>query len=503
MGRDEGSTDEIERALDARDHASLAAAVDAFVRSDAPLEQADVERVCTRLRQERVLDHLVRVADAGLQRGLGGQLWSDLTQCMIEQGAYTAASAISERALSEEPLDAEHRIDLLGLTGRVSKDLYLSTGRPDDLRRALRSYADGFAEGDEQQQLWLGINVHSLARLAERRGIVVDPPQIDSEAEFFVRARKAAATGDPWAIATEIEANLLLGIPVDADEVVERLGDATTFVHSSLLRQLQQVWELPGTDPAVAALAEMLLSRGGAGEVVVAPDGYEKMFDGVSPIPLDTYQRGIAVARSVCRLRTSDRPTLGTGFVMSGDDLHPGFRGRQVVITNEHVIQMPERDGIRASEVVAHFEAADHHGIGGFRTVWWSDRAELDIAILVSDALADAPIEPLTPSPELPVVRKGAYVYVVGHASGDGLQLSIRGNELLDHDGRLVHYLAATDRGSSGSPVFDHSWRVIGTHHRGSPRLPALNDKPGTYKGNEGTSLLALKALLAERKPVL
>ena len=515
MGGESGPLEEIERAIDADDHALLDAAVDAFVRDRGALDQDHVERVCRELKQRRAFDHLARVADSGLQRGLGGRLWSDLTQCLIEQGTYAVAATVAEHALQQDSLDPEDRVALLGQTGRISKDLYLSTGEPAYLRRAVDAYADAFGQGDEGQKLWLGINAHALADLARRHDIEIDPPEIENAAEFFVRAAKAASKGEEWAIATEIEAGLLLGVRSPeqvAEEIVGRLGAAGPFVYNSMLRQFQQVWELPITDPAVATLSDMLLSRNRSGDDEVAVEavlpsdkaGYEKMFDGVYPIPLDTYKHGLRAAQSVCHLQKGGQHTVGTGFVVAGDDLHPAFRGRRVVITNEHVIARPERNSIQAHEVEARFDAHDLTGIDRFQAVWWSDREELDIAILVSDALDQEPVvEPLTMSRHLPVARKGAYVYVVGHPGGAGLQLSVRGNDLIDQDGRLLHYMAPTQKGSSGSPVFDDSWGLIGTHHRGSATLPALNGKRGNYEGNEGTTFLALRQLLAERQPEL
>ena len=40
--------------------------------------------------------------------------------------------------------------------------------------------------------------------------------------------------------------------------------------------------------------------------------------------------------------------------------------------------------------------------------------------------------------------------------------------------------------GSSGSPVFDNGWRLIGVHHAGGVRMPQLNNTGGTYAANEG-----------------
>src|SRR5262249_9889865 len=96
-----------------------------------------------------------------------------------------------------------------------------------------------------------------------------------------------------------------------------------------------------------------------------------------------------------------------------------------------------------------------------------------------------------------------ARVYIIGHAGRGDISFSFQDNELLDHEGPpdgqpqipgvcRVHYRAATEGGSSGSPVFDHlQWRVIAMHHRGG-RLGRLNGKPGNYGANEGISIQSI-----------
>ncbi len=69
------------------------------------------------------------------------------------------------------------------------------------------------------------------------------------------------------------------------------------------------------------------------------------------------------------------------------------------------------------------------------------------------------------------------------------------------NDSRLVtcneiflHYRTPTEKGSSGSPVFDNEfWEVVAPHHPGENQMPRLDGKEGTYEANEGVTVLAIK----------
>ena len=98
--------------------------------------------------------------------------------------------------------------------------------------------------------------------------------------------------------------------------------------------------------------------------------------------------------------------------------------------------------------------------------------------------------------------KKPSRVYVIGHTGGGGLEFSFQDNELLDHEGPRdnrfdatpcrLHYRAPTEKGNSGSPVFNAAdWKVIALHHAGGT-LSRLNGKPDTYPANEGIALLSI-----------
>ena len=69
---------------------------------------------------------------------------------------------------------------------------------------------------------------------------------------------------------------------------------------------------------------------------------------------------------------------------------------------------------------------------------------------------------------------------------GEGLDY-----HLLDYDDTRLHYRSPTEGGSSGSPVFDKAWNLIGLHHAGSLEMRRLHG-PGVYPANEGIRLSAI-----------
>lgn len=53
---------------------------------------------------------------------------------------------------------------------------------------------------------------------------------------------------------------------------------------------------------------------------------------------------------------------------------------------------------------------------------------------------------------------------IIQHPNGDPKRVAIRNNLLYQVSGNYIRYLTDTDAGSSGSPVFDDQWHVVGLH---------------------------------------
>ena len=383
----------------------------------------------------------------------------------------------------------------------MKKDEFAETGRPEVLLAAIHAYVQAYHH--DADPLWAGVNAVALRAVAERRGLPDDTagaPRLD---ELLALAATAPMPRSAWAIATELELRLARGEQGALQPLIAQLfdaHDASPFVFTSLARQLHDVWELDPSDPLLVMLGERTLAEG-TGEVLLptTPDGYERTFGTEFPIPISVYRTGLERARSVGSLLIGGAFSVGTVFAMRGADLHESLGERVVLVTNEHVVPDPAHEnGVQAAELEAHFDApvagvdASALSLKGLRAIWHSTRTELDITLLVTDDPAAQELAGVPVASALPPVRDGTYVYVIGHPGGGGLQLSIRGNDLIDHDGTRLHYKAPTAKGSSGSPVFDQVWNLVGVHHKGSNELAALNGQPGTYPGNEGNSIEAV-----------
>jgi hypothetical protein len=117
------------------------------------------------------------------------------------------------------------------------------------------------------------------------------------------------------------------------------------------------------------------------------------------------------------------------------------------------------------------------------RLLWSSPIEALDATIVLLDGWpAEASRCPIAAQRPQLDTKPPPRSFIIGHPSGtDQVMLSVSDNMLLDADETRVHYRTPTERGSSGSPVFDHEWNLIALHHAGLEDMPRLHGKPGTY----------------------
>lgn len=60
---------------------------------------------------------------------------------------------------------------------------------------------------------------------------------------------------------------------------------------------------------------------------------------------------------------------------------------------------------------------------------------------------------------------------IIHHPQGDYKQISIRENLFVDIDTNKIFYHTDTAQGSSGSPVFNDQWQVVGLHHKSVAKM--------------------------------
>jgi endonuclease G len=99
----------------------------------------------------------------------------------------------------------------------------------------------------------------------------------------------------------------------------------------------------------------------------------------------------------------------------------------------------------------------------------------------------------------------GEVANIVQHPRGRYKEVVIRENRLVSRPSRVLHYVADTEIGSSGSPVFNNQWRMIALHHWGEPLLQIEdeNGQPVPLKVNEGIRASAIVGELRERLKTL
>ncbi|HET8579666.1 MAG TPA: serine protease, partial [Nitrospiraceae bacterium] len=113
-------------------------------------------------------------------------------------------------------------------------------------------------------------------------------------------------------------------------------------------------------------------------------------------------------------------------------------------------------------------------------------------------------------------ILTGLPVNIIQHPGGGPRQYGITNNRLVDilEEG-FLHYETDTDKGSSGSPVFNQDWELLGLHHSGVPDMKGdvILKTDGTpwdpendseeaihWIANEGTRVSSLVKCLKEAK---
>ena len=230
-------------------------------------------------------------------------------------------------------------------------------------------------------------------------------------------------------------------------------------------------------------------------EKVFGPDRFQT---------LRWWRNGLMRCRAVVRIDDLNGVGRGTGFLIKGSDLHPSLPAL-VVITNCHVV--PDAVNQHDAKVAFHGLDADYADSKTFdvKRMWWHSPPSppgVDTTVLELSGVPDE-VEPIPLADPLPAFDDTSRAYIIGHPRGyDQPQFSIQDNLLLGHDDTHLHYRAPTEGGSSGSPVFEGQWKVIGLHHAGSSTMTRL-DGAGTYAANEALRIDAIRAAITATPPVL
>ena len=332
-------------------------------------------------------------------------------------------------------------------------------------------------------------------------------------------ARASAARGEADAVAARVHATAIERAATR--EHIER-GD---LLHADTPERIAKRRSRLAAGPLHAVLAAE--RDDGAGDAAL-----ERYINGNDTQPAWFLTRGAEIRRTVGRIHIREgarRIGWGTGFLV-----YPGL-----LLSNCHVL--PTLEMALTSRVQFDYEEdwnGDTSSGATFdldpHTLYVADppKTGCDIALVAVSqrARAETVSTPPASSPGISLadfpfntlvategkVTKGSPVNIVHHPEGQTRSISIRENRLtaitdpaLAQD--WLHYETDTASGSSGAPLFNDEWEVVGIHHSGVEKRdssghilatngevwqPSQGDNAKWWEANEGLRVSALIRLL-------
>jgi hypothetical protein len=191
--------------------------------------------------------------------------------------------------------------------------------------------------------------------------------------------------------------------------------------------------------------------------------GLERVIESESTLlDISFLERGVELSASVAKLVVTLNDLkryYGTAFRIGAD----------LLLTNHHVLF----DSVGAASTVeawfgyetAFGGAEREHTVMPCRADSIVGRADHDWAVVrtAAEMPAAAQIIPLNGARRpAPLDR----VYIIQHPRGEAKKIGMIHNIVTDVTDDVLQYRTDTDAGSSGSPVFNEKWQVVGLHHR-------------------------------------
>lgn len=221
-----------------------------------------------------------------------------------------------------------------------------------------------------------------------------------------------------------------------------------------------------------------------SGPVREAPEEVQRAFEftieGKDTQPCWFLTRGAKLRRTIGRIHICDanrRVGWGTGFLVAPN----------LLVTNQHVLNSLDR--ARFSRVEFDYEETFEGEVllsATFdlapETFFVSHPAKggMDYALVAvaSRPRADSrrPEAVLTEFGHNVLVReegkvvKGEWIHSIHHPEGQPRQVSLRENRLVALQDLWLHYETDTEKGSSGAPLYNNQWEVVGIHHGGAEK---------------------------------
>ena len=468
----------------------------------ASLDDRQINKTLTILRRKRLFPELEATTKKLIEDGKETPLIRrQQIQSLIDQNRIEEAIATLQELPTEFGNDPLEHSEICGLRGRAFKQLFVNGAGEENLQLAIREYEPCWNNrlGDYR---WHGINLVALLTRAEQDSIDI-PSGLNKEAlakEILWEIDDLGQNATIWDYATAMEASVALG---DMQKTLKWVKEyvrhpaADAFELGSTLRQLRELWNLPGTELGEKILPvieyELLQKQGAELQVtslsIADNGGFQAVYGNQAAVPIAWLENMFERCRAVGRvLRTGSGEAIGTGFLIKGAELCAKWGDAPVFVTNAHVISDKPEDmaPLHSGDGAVEFTRIDGRPkveLGDI--LYTSPPNELDVTILQvippmgTSLLRSSFYTPVPPGENQPPQR----IYVIGHPGGRELEVTLYDNSIVPcTDDRFVHYKSPTEGGHSGSPVFTREWKTIAVHHRTRQELQV----------NEGVLLKAI-----------
>jgi V8-like Glu-specific endopeptidase len=204
----------------------------------------------------------------------------------------------------------------------------------------------------------------------------------------------------------------------------------------------------------------------------------------------DIYILNLALEASKAVVRIATPKGAGTGFMIAPN----------LLMTNNHVIktqEVAEKSNFSFNyQLDINGKECPTQTIGALPDGAFYTNKELDYSVVTLKEVPDFG-KPLIFKSKL--MRRDDRVAIIQHPGGHLKKISIQNNFVAYADNQVLQYTTSTEPGSSGSPVFDDDFQVVGIHHSGGMLV-----EPNTqqrYLRNAGTSAIAVLKDLQANAP--
>jgi V8-like Glu-specific endopeptidase len=219
---------------------------------------------------------------------------------------------------------------------------------------------------------------------------------------------------------------------------------------------------------------------------VTSEDVQEKIIGENTLRPIAFFQQALNASRSVAYLevRSGGRRWLGSGFLISPS----------LLMTNHHVLP----DGNLRDNTLFRFNyQLDAHGniepskdykarsAGVYHASKFLDYAVVELAGDPGDTWGYLPFTLTSPTLE-------DRLNIIQHPNGLPKQVTIQNNFVKFSNALKLQYVTSTLPGSSGSPVCNDAWAVVGVHHAGG--MLTETDPSQLFFRNEAVAATAILA---------